>query len=146
MARLGEERIAELLAGPHQAVLAVARLTKGPLAVPISYHFASGRFYMVTNPDSLHGRLMVKRGRATLTVQFEAVTGHAVFQWYVMAEGPVAFTDEDPSPHVRVILAKDRGDEWADQWASDGTAADDRVAVLDPERLSGFEFRESLGG
>jgi nitroimidazol reductase NimA-like FMN-containing flavoprotein (pyridoxamine 5'-phosphate oxidase superfamily) len=144
MARLDTERITELLAGPHQAVLAVGRLTKGPLAVPISYHFTSGRFYMVTDPESLHGRLMVKRGRATLTVQFEAITERTAHQWYVIAEGPVAFSAEDPAPHVRAMLTKDRSEEWADRWAGDGPAADDRVAVLSPERLSGFEFRESL--
>lgn len=86
---------------------------------------------------------MVKRGRATLAVQFKAVTARTVHQWYVLAEGRIAFTDDDPAPHVRVMLARDRGDAWADRW--DSAERGDRVAVLDPDRLSGFGFRPRDG-
>ncbi|MEE8331100.1 MAG: pyridoxamine 5'-phosphate oxidase family protein [Acidimicrobiia bacterium] len=144
MASLDVDRITELLAGPHQAVLAVGRLDKGPVAVPMSYYFAHDRFHMVTDPSSLHGRLMAKRGRATMTVQAETVVGRSVRQWYVMAEGPVSFRDDDPAPHVRAILAKDRGEENADEWAGAGPPAEVCLVVLDPARLSGYEFRESL--
>ena len=74
----------------------------------MSYLFRDGRFYMVTSPESLHGRLMQRTGRATLTVQFEACDGRNVYQWYVIAEGTIGFTDSEPGPYVRAILAKDR--------------------------------------
>jgi len=51
----------------------------------MSYHFTDGSFWMVTSPDSLHGRLMARRGRGTMTVQFEAGDGRRVYQWYVIA-------------------------------------------------------------
>ena len=67
MGAMEPERIAELLEGPLQAVLSVSRRDRGPVAVPMSYHFGDGTFWMVTSPESLHGRLMVRRGRATVT-------------------------------------------------------------------------------
>lgn len=144
MARIDEQRIRELLEGPHQGVLSVSRRDKGPVAVPISYLFSDGRFHMVTTPESLHGRLMRRTGRATLTVQLEACDGRSVHQWYVMAEGTISFTDTKPGPFVRAILAKDRGEENADEWTSGDPPSDVQLAVLDPVKLSGFEFRGSL--
>jgi hypothetical protein len=92
MASIDEHRTGELLDGPHQGVLSVSRREKGPVAVPMSYLFIEGRFFMVTPPESLHGRVMKRTGRATITVQFEATDGRTVHQWYVMAEGQIGFT------------------------------------------------------
>ncbi len=144
MSRIGVARIEELLAGPHQGVLSVSRREKGPVAVPMSYLFRDGRFYMVTSTDALHSRLMTKTNRATITVQFEECDGRRVHQWYVMAEGPIGFTHLEPGPLVREILAKDRGEENADEWTSGDRPPDVQVAVLHPEKLSGFEFQEAL--
>jgi nitroimidazol reductase NimA-like FMN-containing flavoprotein (pyridoxamine 5'-phosphate oxidase superfamily) len=144
MTRISDERITELLAGPHQAVLSVGRLDKGPLAIPMSYRYLDGEFVFVTPPDTLHSRLMVKRGRATMTVQEALSDGLTVDQWYVIAEGPVRFTDADPMPHVRFIMAKDRGSEHADVWAERSDPSDSLVAVLTPERISGYEFHQQL--
>jgi len=144
MASIDEHRVGELLDGPHQGVLSVSRREKGPVAVPMSYLFTDDRFYMVTSPESLHGRLMQQTGRATITVQFEVTDGRMVHQWYVMAEGRVGFIDSDPRPYVWAILAKDRGEQNADEWTSGDSQSDARVAVLEPKRLSGFEFRQSL--
>lgn len=138
------ERIAERLGGSLQAVLSLSRTNRGPVAVPMSYHFTDGSFWMVTSPESLHGRLMIHRGRATMTVQHDACDGRVVDQWYVIAEGPVRFTDEDPHPHVRRILAKDRGAAHVDEWAAASPAPGFQVAVLEPARLSGYEFHESI--
>lgn len=144
MDALAPDQIAEHLAGPHQAVLAVARKGKGPLAIPMSYGFDGARFVMVTSPETIHGRLMQRYGRATLTVQFEACDGRSVHQWYVTAEGPVQFTEEDPAPHIRAIMAKDRGAAHADEWFSGQAPPEVRVAELKPETLIGREYRAAL--
>ena len=144
MDRMSPQRIGELLNGPLQAIFAVNRADKGPLAIPMSYVFERDRFVMVTSPGTLHGRLMLRQGRGTITVQFEACDGRSVHQWYVIAEGPVGFTDEDPRPFVRRILSKDRGESNADEWTARMGAADDTVAELVPERMSGFESRAAL--
>jgi nitroimidazol reductase NimA-like FMN-containing flavoprotein (pyridoxamine 5'-phosphate oxidase superfamily) len=145
MERMSPERIAEALAGPHQAVLSVGRAEKGPLAVPMSYRFLEGRFVFVTSPGSLHGKLMTKRGRATFTVQYDRCEGRRLHQWYVIAEGPVRFADDDPVPHVRATLAKDRGPEYVDEWIGPSFPVGVLTAVLEPERISGWEYRETLG-
>jgi hypothetical protein len=142
--QMTDSRIAEALAGPHQAILSVARNDKGPLAVPMSYRFVDDTFLFVTSVESLHGKLMLKRGRATITVQEAISDGLTVDQWYVIAEGPVRFTDQDPLPHVRFVLAKDRGEEYADAWLAQVASGGDRVAVLDPERITGYETHRKL--
>ncbi len=144
MQTLTFEQIGNRLAGRHQAVLSVGRRDKGPLAVPMSYVFSEGRFSMVTSPDSLHGRLMQREGRATLTVQYEYCDGRSVHQWYVHAEGPVLFTEDDPVLVGRAILSKDRGFDNADEWLAARPPTGGSVAVLIPERLSGYEYRDSL--
>lgn len=141
---MSPERIDEVLKGPLQAILAVNRANKGPLAIPMSYVFEGHRFVMVTSPDTLHGRLMLRQGRGTITVQYEACDGRSVYQWYVIAEGPVRFTEENPRPFVRRILIKDRGEANAGEWTARMGADDDTVAELVPERISGFEARASL--
>ena len=110
----------------------------------MSYLFQDGRLYMATSTESLHSRLMTATGCATITVQFEACDGRSVHQWYVMAEGPIDFTDLDAGPLVRAILAKDRGEENADEWTSGNSSPEVQVAILHPEKLSGYEFRDSL--
>ncbi len=144
MQRMHRDRMALLLGGPHQAILSVARLERGPVAVPMSYHYDGSVFFMVTDPASLHGRLMERRGRATLTIQFERCDGPSVHQWYVTAEGPVRFTDEDPAPHIRAMLAKDRGEGYVDRWTAGRPPTTVKVAVLAPERIGAYEFHDSL--
>ncbi len=141
---MDDVRMAELLGGPHQAVLSVCRKDKGPVAVPMSYHYADGKFYMATSPDSLHGRLMLRQNRATVTVQHDSCDGTTVHQWYVMAEGPIRFSSEDPMPHIMAILVKDRGAARVDEWKAAAPSADIQLAVLDPKRISGYESIERL--
>jgi hypothetical protein len=61
-----------------------------------------------------------------------------------MAEGRVTFTDSDPAPLTRSILAKDRGEQYADEWSAGAPPANVMVAELVPHRLSGYEFDDSL--
>lgn len=145
MDRMSSEEIKRRLSGPHQSILSVARLNRGPVAVAMSYLFRDGRFWMVTSRDSLHGRLMVKRGRATITVQEEILGHREIEQWYVMAEGTVEFTDEDPLPYVRAIMRKDRGPDFVDEWTARSGPHDNPVAVLTPQTLSGYHAHGVLG-
>jgi hypothetical protein len=142
---MDDKRISELLGGPYQAVLSVGRDRKGPVAVPMSYHFSAGSFFIATSPDSLHGRLMIRRGRATLTVQHDSCDGTTVHQWYVMAEGPVRFSAEDPLPHIMEILLKDRGAARVEEWRAAAPTADIQLAILEPDRIAGYESTERLG-
>lgn len=133
-----EEEISERLAGPYQGVLSLSREDRGPIAVPMSYVYRDERFWMITSPQSEHGRLMQTRGRATLTIHHDVVEPRRVEQWYVTAEGSVEFVDDDPAPLLREILAKDRGADRADEWTEQSLPAVMTVAVLVPRRLAGY--------
>ena len=87
---------------------------------------------------------MERRRRATITIQFERCDGPTVYQWYVTAEGPVRFTNEDPAPHIRTMLAKDRGDRYVYRWTAAPPAPTVKVAVLTPERIGGYEYHDAL--
>lgn len=138
MRRMTESEVSRHLGGPWQAVLSISRVDRGPLAVPMSYHYRDGEFVMITSPDSDHGRLMLARGRASMTIHHDVVSARKVEQWYVTAEGPIWFTDQDPEPVLRAIMAKDRGAENAEAWVTQSLPQATTVAVLVPERISGF--------
>ncbi len=144
MRSMSASEIDQRLAGPLQAVLSVSRINSGPLAVPMSYVYADQEFRMITSPDSQHGRVMRKTGRATMTIHHDEVGHRTVEQWYVMAEGPIRFTDDDPAPLLRAILVKDRGTRFGDEWTAQMLDNVTTMAVLIPERLSGYHSLSSL--
>jgi hypothetical protein len=82
--------------------------------------------------------LIQASGRATLTVHHDEVTPRSVEQWYVIAEGTIRFTDDDPEPLLRKIMVKDRGPGHAEEWVRQSLPNVTTVAVLSPERLSGY--------
>jgi hypothetical protein len=141
---MSPERITEALSGPHQAVLGVSREHKGPHSVPMSYLYDGEQFFMVTSTETLLGRLLAKKGRATVTVQHERVVGRSVHQWYVIAEGPASFTDVDPSPIIRQVLIKDRGEQHVDEWISRISSVGEKVVTVVPDRMSGYESLATL--
>jgi len=149
MPRMSDAEIEKRLAGPHMCVFSVARVGKGPVAVPLAYVFRDGNFYLQSAPDSLHGRLAVKRGRATVTIHDEPISEFEASEWYITAEGPVAFSDDPLRPVMREMLVKDRGEHMADRWLDEWlwpVAKDQQVLVLTPERIAGFSFPSRLEG
>jgi hypothetical protein len=66
--------------------------------------------------------------------------------------GPDPFTDLDPRHHIKKILAKDCGEDCGedcgkdnvDEWSAVEPPPDLWIAVLQQERISGYEFRESV--
>ena len=78
-----EEREA-FLADLHVAVLAIAREGAGPHALPIWYAYDGTDVLLAIEPTSVKARLLARTGRATLTVQQEALPYR-----YVSVEGPV---------------------------------------------------------
>jgi nitroimidazol reductase NimA-like FMN-containing flavoprotein (pyridoxamine 5'-phosphate oxidase superfamily) len=142
-----DEQIATFLAGPHMCVFSVSRTGKGPIAVPLAYLFRDGKFWMQTSAQSVHGKAAVRQGRGTVTVHHERYEGTEAQERYVMAEGPVEFVGgEDLDALLRTILAKDRGEEHADAWlgAFLPNVEGQDLLVLDPDRVSGFDWVSSL--
>jgi nitroimidazol reductase NimA-like FMN-containing flavoprotein (pyridoxamine 5'-phosphate oxidase superfamily) len=141
---MAPERIEEFLQEPHVAVLSVSRNGRGPHAVPVWYEYADGLIRIVTAPDSLHGRIVQKKGRATFTVRSEDYADASTAESYVMVEGPATFTDEDTEPIVRRIRRRyhrgPRRAEWVDRPVRTG----ERVLVIEPQTIVSSEWAEQL--
>ena len=147
MSRLTPAEVEAYLQEPHVAVLSVSRAGRGPVAVPIWYEFADGRLWMITLPDSVHGRIMQRTGRATLTVRSEEYGETRTRERYVMAEGPIEITSDDIEPLVRRIRRRYYAGAQAEQWVNrplDSFTLSQKVVVLQPETLSGYEWVEQL--
>lgn len=86
MPPLPKDRQEALLQEVHVAVLSVARREGSPMSLPIWYEYRDGVFWIDTDMETLHGRLLRARGRATLLVQDEQPPYR-----YVSVEGPVEF-------------------------------------------------------
>ncbi len=147
MAAMTQDELHAFLAEPLMCVLSVARRDKGPVAVPLAFLYAADRFWLVTSPDSLHGRLMQQENRATLTVHDEEYGTTTAVERYVIAEGPVEFTADAVEPLVLRTLAKDRPASDAAAWLERfrPTLDGQRTAALTPDRISGYVFRDQLG-
>jgi len=128
-----------LLHEQHVAVLSVARSAGPPLALPIWYEYRDGLFYMDTDTETLHAKLMTARGEATLTVQDENQPYR-----YVSVEGHIEFVGDDLE-HARRIIGR-----YLPQEAIDGFIVGVRkqfqpnaqTAVLTPNRKWSAWFPE----
>jgi PPOX class probable F420-dependent enzyme len=125
-----EEREA-FLAGPHVGVLAVARADGPPLAVPIWYGYEpGGDVWMLTDEDSLKGRLLRAAGRASLCAQSEKAPAYA----YVSVEGPVTFAPSDRERHARPLAHRYLGRELGDRYFASTEGTEPALVTLRPER------------
>ncbi len=114
--------------------------------MPLGFLYRDLEFWLVTSPQSEHGRVMLRTGRATPTVHHEHYEAGLAVERYVAAEGPVRWTDDDCAAVTRAQLAKDRGESDADGWlVRFGPGLEtQQAAVLTPERLSGYIFEDRL--
>ena len=139
--------VEEFLEEPHVAVLSVSRRERGPIAVPMWYEYREGQVWMITFTGSVHGRAMQQTGRATITIHSEAYGDTQTVERYVIAEGPIAFTDDDIEPLVRRIRRRYYTGPHADEWVNrplDPSTLRQSVTALKPEALSGHQWVEQL--
>ncbi|NNC11602.1 pyridoxamine 5'-phosphate oxidase family protein [Planctomonas sp. JC2975] len=93
----------EFLAQPHVAAVSVAAgPDRGPLIVPIWYHYVPrGPLWISTRPDSRKGRLISAAGRFSLLVHRIAPTTR-----YVSVEGAVTTMRPATDDDLRVIASR----------------------------------------
>lgn len=123
------------LADVHVGTLAVERNDGPPLASPVWYRYRpDGDVELMTEGESLKGRLLRSAGRAALSVQRET------FPYaYVTVDGPVSFgvpADDDLLDIASRYLGPDGGRAYVE-----GTPAGDNVLVrLTPERWFSTDY------
>jgi nitroimidazol reductase NimA-like FMN-containing flavoprotein (pyridoxamine 5'-phosphate oxidase superfamily) len=102
------------LADVHVGVISIARAgRKGPLTVPIWYDYSpGGELWIITDGDSIKGRLLEHAGRFSLCVQTETPPYK-----YVSVEGPIASIEpsdreRDTRPMAHRYLGVELGDGY----------------------------------
>jgi PPOX class probable F420-dependent enzyme len=136
-----EER-EQFLAGLHVGVLSVvAGDDRGPLAVPVWYHYQiGGQVSVITGRNSRKGRALRGSGRMTLCAQDENPPYR-----YVSVEGPVAFDELDPGERL-AIARRYLGAEGGDQYVA-GNPDPERESVMvrmTPEHWVSVDYRKGL--
>ena len=128
-----EER-EEFLAGMHVGVLAVDEPGRGPHALPIWYLYVDGEVLIGIEGSSRKAALLRAAGRASLTVQSEAVPYK-----YVSIEGSVVL---EPAMHDELAMAtRYLGDELGAWYVENNPRTDDSVTIrLRPEHWRTFDF------
>jgi nitroimidazol reductase NimA-like FMN-containing flavoprotein (pyridoxamine 5'-phosphate oxidase superfamily) len=122
-----DEERAAFLAEVHVAVLAVNEPGRGPLALPIWYHYVDGELEFGLDSTSRKAELLRAAGRATIIVQDEAPPYR-----YVSVEGPVAFTSAQRD--VLAIATRYLGPEFGAWYAEQNPVTEDSAVVrLTPE-------------
>jgi PPOX class probable F420-dependent enzyme len=125
-----EEREA-FLADVHVGVLAIAREAAGPHALPIWYVYDGAEVLMAVEPTSVKARLLARTGRATLTVQQEALPYR-----YVSVEGPVVVepTRDGDGYDLAAVATRYLGAEMGAEYAETNAGLDMVTVRLRPER------------
>jgi PPOX class probable F420-dependent enzyme len=132
------------LAGTHVAVVSIAEEGRGPLAVPVWYHYApGGEVVFATGDTSRKLRLLRRAARASLCVQTETAP-----YLYVSVEGPVTFGTVDFERHTREMAIRYLGPELGEGYLAavypDGVTSEVLVR-LRPERWASADFRKFPG-
>ncbi|MEQ8692301.1 MAG: pyridoxamine 5'-phosphate oxidase family protein [Pseudomonadales bacterium] len=117
------------LAALHVGVVSIARPDRGPLTVPIWYDYTPGEtVWMITNENSIKGRLLQGVSRISLCAQTEAPP----YQ-YVSVEGPYSI---EPSTDSALLAMAQRylGEEMGKAYAAGaGDESGSVIVRLQPE-------------
>jgi len=142
MTRTERERF---LAETRIGMLSVAEPGRGPLTVPVWYHYEPGGVVrVVTGAASLKGRLLRAAGRMSLCAQTETPPYK-----YVSVEGPVAFAEPDFQRDVRAMairyLGEQMGQLYLDMTAAERAAEPSVLVELRPERWRSVDYGKMTG-
>lgn len=117
------------LSGLHVGIVSIPRANKGPLTVPIWYDYEpGGEVWMITNSNSIKGKLLAKASRISLCAQTEKAPYS-----YVSIEGPFTTTKTKPDQllHMAIrYLGEKQGKAYAE---GSGNDEDSIVVSVRPE-------------
>ncbi|MDD9371056.1 MAG: pyridoxamine 5'-phosphate oxidase family protein [Acidimicrobiales bacterium] len=138
---MSEHERQEFLAGLHVGVISIERADGPPLTVPIWYGYEPGGLvWVITDPDSLKGRLLNAARRFSLCAQTEEPPLYK----YVSVEGPVvdvapAELEADRRPLARRYF----GTELGDAYVADSDGAGNLKFSMRPVRWWSVDYAKS---
>lgn len=133
--RMSKDQREAFLADVHVGILAVERGDGPPLAAPVWYRYrAGGDVELMTEDESLKGRLLRSAGRAALSVQRES------FPYaYVTIDGPVTF-GEPADDDLLDIATRYLGPEGGRAYVESNPASDNVLVRITPERWFSTDY------
>lgn len=137
LAMTRQEREA-FLAETHVAVIGVAEAGRGPLTVPVWYHYEpGGAVRFVTGASSRKAALLRQAGRMSLCVQTETPPYR-----YLSVEGPIEVGAPDFERDIKAMAVRYLGAQMAELYLA--ASADERggsiLVTLTPERWLSVDY------
>jgi hypothetical protein len=127
------------LSALHVGIISIPRATKGPLTVPIWYDYRpGGELWVITDADSIKGKLLTKTSRISLCAQTET----APYQ-YVSVEGPFTTrpsTQEELLAMAVRYLGEEQGKAYAENSADGGEGS--IVVAIAPETWFSVDYNK----
>ena len=127
------------LSALHVGIISIPRATKGPLTVPIWYDYQpGGELWVITDTDSIKGKLLTKASRISLCAQTET----APYQ-YVSVEGPFTTrpsTQEELKAMAVRYLGEEQGKAYAENSADGGEGS--IVVAIAPETWFSVDYNK----
>jgi hypothetical protein len=128
------------LSALHVGIISIPRATKGPLTVPIWYDYQpGGEVWVITDTDSIKGKLLTKASRISLCAQTET----APYQ-YVSVEGPFTTrpsTQEELLAMAVRYLGEEQGQAYAENSAGGGEGS--IVVAIAPETWFSVDYNKT---
>lgn len=140
---MSTEKRAAFLAADRIGLISIEDPGRGPLIVPVWYHYEPGgvvRF--ATGGSSRKVRLLEGSPRASFCVQTETPP-----YAYVTVEGPITIGPADYERDLREMavryLGKDFGEAYLAQTHPNGEVGDTVLVTLTPERWSSVDYGQA---
>jgi len=128
------------LAEARVGVLSIEQFGKGPLTVPLWYDYEpGGTIWLITDRESVKGKLLQDAGRISLCVQTEIPP----YQ-YVSVEGPFTMTDLQPG-QVESMAKRYYGDERGKAYAevAEPALVSGMIVSLEPQTWYTADYSKS---
>jgi PPOX class probable F420-dependent enzyme len=140
MAKMSNDDRERFLADLHVGVLAVERLDRAPLAVPVWYAYEPGGEVSIwTIEGSLKDKLIRAAGRFSFTVQNEEPPYK-----YVSVDGDVTFVGPADEAEVRKIAIRYLGDEAGNKFADENSSPSSIVIRMQPKKWLSTDYSAEL--
>ena len=127
------------LSALHVGIISIPRASKGPLTVPIWYDYEpGGEVWVITDSDSIKGKLLTKASRISLCAQTET----APYQ-YVSVEGPFTTrpaTQEELLAMAIRYLGEKQGQAYAEN--SSGGGEGSSIVSIAPETWFSVDYNK----